>query len=260
MKRGTRRILFWLAVLIFAAASGVAVLMAQGYTFDFLHSTFVRTGAVAVTANVDANVFVNNKPADPMSFLTHRTGVDRLLPGSYQVRVAREGYSSWHKIATVQEGYLTDFPSVMILPTDPASVADLKTEFVDTFTQSRVLAKGMKEITWDDITLRGTQLWRTDTASPSLIADAVMGFALPDNHDRVLWWSRGDLWVLWLKSTDYQPFRLANERELVVRQAAPIVRAAWFRDKDHIVLDLGGGAYRVVETDLRGGTTNSVTF
>lgn len=271
MQRRTRRVLFFIAVIVFAGASYLAVLMAQGYTYDFALNKFVLTGAVAVTANVDAQVAVNDVAADAMSFLTHRTGVDRLLPGSYTVTVNRDGYSAWRKSATVQEGLLTDFPHVLLLPTDPQSVTELKDEFIETLKQSRTLADAtgavlpkskntpvVREVAWNNILLRGEQLWRTDTASASMIADKVLGFALTDNSDRVLWWTQSDLWTLWLEATDYQPFRKQNEKAIITRFGSSPVRAAWFRDRDHIIVDLGSG-YRIYETDLRGGV-NIIKF
>jgi hypothetical protein len=74
----------------------------------------------------------------------------------------------------------------------------------------------------------------------------------------VLYWTRNELWVSWERATDYQPYRAAGDRELIARWSVPIARAAWFRDRDHIVVDLGI-TYRVLETDTRGGT-NIVRF
>jgi len=111
-----------------------------------------------------------------------------------------------------------------------------------------------KTVTLGDWTLRGTDLLFSDvTASASPIAQGVLGFMPTGNDSRVLWWTRNELWVFWKNGTNVQPFRVAGDREMVTRWAAPIVRAAWFRDDAHIVVDLGPSGYRVVETDLRGG-------
>lgn len=243
MKRRTRRILFWAAVLVFGVSSFVIIRYAQGYKYDFTAHRFVLTGAVAVTANTDADLFVADEPAGSLSLLAHRGGEDRLLPGSYGIRLERDGYVAWRKEAVVQEGLLTDFPRVLLLPTDEAAVTDLRAE------ASRSLAAALRV--------------KPRTASISgdgwsLPAAGVLGYQVSSGGDRVLWWTRNELWVLWIRSTDYQPYHSAGDRALISRWSVPIVRAAWFRGADHIVVDLGG-AYRVIETDTRGGT-NIVRF
>jgi hypothetical protein len=59
--------------------------------------------------------------------------------------------------------------------------------------------------------------------------------------------------VSWIRNTDYQPFRAEGDTELITRFSTSIVRAGWFRDNDHIVVDLGNAAYRILEADTRGG-------
>lgn len=273
MKKGTRRVLFWLAVLVFAGASAVAVLFAQGYKYDFTRRVFVRTGGIAVTTNVDATLTVNGHPASAMSFLAHSTGVDRLLPGTYQVVVTKDNYSTWKKTAAVQEGLLTDFPHILLLPTDRASSASLRAEITLALKQSLTVADATPtptvsptprtrtrkpsptptptEITLNDFTLHNTTLTRTIDGQPTVIADGVLGFALTDNNDRILWWTPHELWVLWIDNTDYQPYHVADDRERISPFSDAITRAAWFRDRDHIVVDVGDQGYRVVETDTR---------
>ena len=237
MKRRTRRILFWLAVVVFCVSTVVIVRYAQGYKYDFTAHRFVLTGAVAVTANTDASLFVADQPVGTLSLLSHRGGEDRLLPGNYSVRLERTGFAPWRKEAVIQEGLLTDFPRVLLLSSDEAALPDLRVE------ASRSLAGAFTKI---------------DTATALLIGKGAKGFMMSENGDRILWWTRNELWVLWVHATDYQPYHAAGDRELVTRWSVPITKAAWFRGRDHIVVDLSG-SYRVIETDTRGGT-NIVRF
>jgi hypothetical protein len=252
VKRGTRRILFWLAVAIFGAASIIAGLTAQGYKYDFGRNRFVRTGAVAVTANTDARLYVGGEEAAAMSFLNHRTGLDRLLPGSYAIRVVKDGYFTWHKTASIQEGLLTDFPLVLLIPMDQASSSSVHEEIAQALAKSVTVPKKAKEVSSGQFTLRGTALYRSVNDQEALVASGVIGFMLIDDDHRVMWWTRNEVWVLWLTNTDYQPFRTAGQEQMITRFASPIIRAAWFHDADHIVVDLGD-SYRIFETDTRGG-------
>lgn len=272
MKRRTRRILFWIAVVLFGTASWVAVRYAQGYQYDFTAGRFVRTGAIAVSANTDARLFIDDRLIGSLSFLGRSAGQGRLNPGTHIIRLVRDGWSEWHKEALVEEGRLTEFPHVLLLPTDEDSLEALRSEASSSLDGARTLAdapspspvpRGLPtpapEVVVDRWALRGTQLWEMDTASGSLIAERVLGFSPADGNDRILWWTRNELWVLWDRAVDEQPAREEGERLLLSRWTTPIAGAAWFRDRDHIVVDLGALGYRVVETDTRGGV-NSVRF
>ena len=258
MKRKTRRILFWAAVLIFGLASWIAVRYAQGYKYDFSASRFIRTGTISVTANTSAKVFIDDKLVGTLSYFGNHDGQSGLLPGRYDVRLVRDGYSAWSKTVQVQEGLVTDFSAVMLLPTDEASLPALRTEAAADFRTITALPAGAKTVTGGIWQLRGTDLWRIDgVASGSPVARGVLGFQALD--DRVTWFSHNEVWVLWVRPTNDQPFRTAGQQELVTRWSVPILHAAWFRDHAHVVVDLGSQGFRVIETDTRGGT-NIVRF
>ncbi len=257
MQKRNRRALFWLAVVTFIFASWVVIRYAQGYAYDFSAGKFVRTGAIAVTVNTDAQLFIDDAKTGGTSFLGNRAGQEGLLPGSYALRVARDGYTSWHKTVIVEEGKLIDFPHVLILPTDDADLLALKAEASRSLSNSAALAataSKSKLLRVGDFQLDEAHLLDMRPASPSLVADRVLGFSVTDDSSRLLWWSRNEIWVLWLNNTDQQPYRSEGERQAITRLSVPIIRAAWFRDHEHIVIDVGNESYRILETDGRGGT------
>lgn len=259
MKKRTRRILFWIAVIAFGCLTWVVVKYAQGYVYDVRAHAFVRTGAVAVTVSTSAILYVNDSTVGSTSFIGNRAGKDGLLPGTYTIRVLRDDFSSWKKTVQVQGGMLSDFPRVLILPTDDVSRAELLSEASRSFGSSLTLRDAApkvvpRQVRAGDFILRGMQLLDMRTASASVVAENVLGVALTGNNSKILWWTRNEVWVLWLRNTDYQPFRTENERQMITRLSVPIVRASWFRDEDHILVDVGGQNYRVIETDSRGGT------
>jgi len=276
MKRRTRRILFWFAVLIFGGGSFFAIRYAQGYKYDWNAGRFVRTGAVVVVANDDAKLFVDDRLVGPLSFLGHRAGRDRLLPGTYTVRLVRDGWSQWQKAAQITEGLVTEFPEVLLLPTDDDALAELRKEASASLDAALTLADApaassspvprrgsptpVPRVAVDGFTLVGSTLIRDDgTASGSLVAEGVLGFSVGEKRDRVLWWTRNEAWVFWTADTGYQPFRTAGERQSLGRWTSGVRGAAWFRGSDHAVVDLGVQGYRVVELDQRGGA-NIIRF
>lgn len=268
MKKRTRRILFWCAAVLFAVASWVAIRYAQGYAYDFSTNTFVRTGAIAVTVNTGASLSVDDRKVGDTSFIGNRAGTDGLLPGVYDVRLSRDGFSSWRKSVTVEEGKLTDFPHVILLPTDDESILALKAEASRSLGESLTLrdatptpsprpagaSVSVKAVSDREFRLEGTTFLDVRTASPSVIAERVLGFHRASDGGSVLWWSRNEIWVLWLRNTGDQPYRTEGDRQAVTRFSVPILGAAWFRDGYHVVADLGNASYRIIETDARGGT------
>jgi len=159
---------------------------------------------------------------------------------------------------------------VLLLPTDDESLLSLKQEASDSLAAALTLKNALPtptptpspkpakplpaRVTDADFTLQGTTLLDERAASPSVVAESVLGFMVAGNESRILWWTRNEIWVLWLRNTDSQPYRSEGERQAITRFSVPILRAAWFRDIEHIVADLGNQSYRIIETDARGGT------
>lgn len=280
MSKKSRRILFYLGVIIFFVASTIAILDAQGYKYSFEEKKFVRTGAIALRANADASVYVDDELEGTTSFFGNAFGVDQLLPGSYTVRLQRDGYSPWQKVITVQEGFVSDFPHVMILPTeDPDEVAkiisDIESAFLDPgitlYTMPTPTAVPKKTVRPSPspspiptplpsepfFIEDGVLYWIVGTRG-DILGENVEGFMLSQSRRKILWWtSTNELWVMWLTDTDYQPYVKSGVKQQIARLATPILQAAWYRGEDHIVLDSAG--YKVVEIDTRGGT-NIIKF
>ena len=88
------------------------------------------------------------------------------------------------------------------------------------------------------------------------LAYLVAGFAVSPDNKKLAWWNESELWVIWISDTDYQPFRKARDKEIIMRFSIKIKKAAWFRDSDHVAVDStssGQAGYKVVEIDKRGG-------
>ena len=266
MTRLSRRILFVAAAVLFAVASYAVILYAQGYKYSFPEARFLRTGAIALKANTDAKVFVNDKLVGSTSFFTDAFSVSGLLPNQYTIRLQQDGYSSWQKKTSVQEGLLIDFPHALILPTGEEEIAPI----IETVRKALALTKvplvkpaasptastsaQTVPLAQDGpITLRASRLiWKNGDETKQLSSTA-LGFALSENQNRLLWWTRNELWVLWLQPTGYQPYHAAGDIALITRFSSVMRRAAWYPDSDHITVDLGTLGYRIVEIDTRGG-------
>lgn len=257
--------MFYGAVVLFFLASYVAVLYALGYKYSFSENRFQRTGAIFLKSNESAKVFADDELVDSTSFLTNTLGIDGLLPGQYVIRLQKDGYSSWQKTVTVQEGLVTDFTKILLLPQDEEKLAQVMLEIEEIFSsvsgqvvfapsptpKPRRPSPSPNPSPAEPFYIKDGALWQSAEQEPLKLGDKVLGFSVSENENRILWWTRNELWVRWLEDTDYQPHKKQGDQELISRFASPIRQAGWFRDKDHVVVDSNG--YRIVETDTRGG-------
>lgn len=262
MKKRTRRVLLVIAIVAFACISYVVALYAQGYKYSIARGRFERTGAVSIKTNTPATVTIDGQEAGTTSFLGNAFGANRLLPGVYRISAEQPGWTSWQKSAEIREGFVTDFPRVLLVPLSGEDretfVARASAAFQESVLRPLPPRRSARPTPSPTPLARGPYafneqflVWEHDGAS-EVIASSAQGFAVPENTGRVLWWTGGELWVLWGSATSYQPLRAPGDRELVTRFSSPILRAAWFPDEDHVLVETGG-QWRITEIDTRGG-------
>ncbi len=266
MTKRTKRLLFYSAVVIFAIASYVVILYAQGYKYSFTEAKFFRTGAIFVKANEGADVYMNNKFLNSTSFFGSSYTIRGLLPGQYTIRLQKNNFSSWQKKVPVEEGLVSDYSKIMLLPESGDAKDGLKTEINNLLypAMKPILtplprsspqsspAKTPVPVSTAPFYLKNGVLFKNmDNGETERLAYLVIGFSLSPDGKKIAWWNSNELWVMWLSDTDYQPYHKAGDKDLITRFSVKIKNAAWFRDSDHIVVDSDG--YKVVEIDKRGG-------
>ena len=99
-----RRFLFAGFFLTFAATAPVLVLTSAGYTFDWKHRTYQRTGLLSVSSvPKGARVLVD---AIPQKERTPAL-MEGLTPGEHEVRLEKDGYQPWTKRLGIFESLTT---------------------------------------------------------------------------------------------------------------------------------------------------------
>ncbi|KKR23564.1 MAG: hypothetical protein UT53_C0013G0001 [Candidatus Yanofskybacteria bacterium GW2011_GWD2_39_48] len=270
MTKTKKRFLFYGFLVIFLLGTCVTILYAQGYKYDFTRSAFVKTGALSLKTNIDADVYINDKYAGPTSFFGSTFRMDRLLPGIYVVKIEKVGFSSWTKKITISEGFVSDFSHIMLLPNGGSDNKAMKLEIVENnnnFTAEMRLitnAKNQKKILRipglsDYYFKEGSILKITDNSDEihiTTIADEIVGYSLSPDKDKIAWWNNNELYIYWIRSPSYYN-RLVGTNELLSRYSTTIESAGWFRDSDHVLVNVGSN--KIVEVDTRGGI-NIVTL
>ncbi|PIR41739.1 MAG: hypothetical protein COV30_02115 [Candidatus Yanofskybacteria bacterium CG10_big_fil_rev_8_21_14_0_10_37_15] len=273
MTKATKRGLFYSAVVIFILASYIMIFYAQGYKFNFDDFGFYRTGSIHIKTNIGADVYLDDKKSGSTSFLSNSHTINGLLPGEYPVRVQRkDNYSFWEKNIRVEEGLVSEFSKIVLFPifgeekeifvTELESMLYPSSSLNDTAVLTPVPKPTPKKsspvlspthlIDTEPFYIERDILYKNNGLgnNPSQLAVNVKGFSLSQDNSKILYWSGRELWVVWLKKTDYQPIREADNKERIIRLSRPIKKAVWYLNEDWIVAD-DGKAYKLVEIDNR---------
>lgn len=262
MTRHTKKFLFYSAMAVFLLLSYVIIMYAQGYKYSFSENKFLRTGAISLKINTDAKVFLDDEFEGETSFFGNSYSIDRLLPGKYKLSVQRDDYSGWSKTLVVEEGLVIDFPNILLLPEEGKEEQEL-------FEEVRLLFKELEPI--PTLKASPSEPFVLDTKTKKILTNDgeerkelvgdIEGFRLSENENKLAWWNKNELWVLWLTDQNYQPFHKKDDKELMIRFGQTIQNATWFRGEDHIILELERfdskgrpySIYQVVEIDKRSG-------
>lgn len=108
----TRRIIFYSFVLIFLVATPPTILYSIGYSFDWQKKAIIQTGGIYLKSTPSqAEIYINNK----LKKTTPRL-ISRLLPKTYSVKIAKNGYFTWQKNFEVFPQKVTENRNIILFP------------------------------------------------------------------------------------------------------------------------------------------------
>lgn len=263
MKRQTRREFFFISTLVFIIFSWLAVLYALGYKYDFVQNQFLKTGSFEISASTDAQIYINNELAGTTSFLSKSFSKSRLLPRTYTVRVQNEKYQPWQKLVDIKAGVFSDFPRTVLVPQDPAedivASSSLKNIISIQFDAKQGMVAVNNGLQVETISLDNGQrvslqpfIKSTPKPTPLPAANSETNLIQSPDGDKSAWFNNREVWVKWVKNTDYQPARKAGVTELIARFPQKIADVQWYKDSDHLIASVGG-LLEFIEIDNRGG-------
>ena len=122
-----RPLLFFIFVAAFLISAPIVVLYTSGYRYQFGANKIVQTGILNVTSFPrGASIFIDDKKQKE----TTPAVIDDVMPGKHDVRVQKDGYTSWQKtleIISKQSTFANDI--ILFLEQDPESTTiTLETE------------------------------------------------------------------------------------------------------------------------------------
>ncbi|MBI2113058.1 MAG: hypothetical protein HYT50_00550 [Candidatus Wildermuthbacteria bacterium] len=117
MTKRQRTSLFLSVVVFFLLATPFIILYSQGYRFDWLTKHIIKTGGIhieAIPSQVD--VFLNDVFARRTGYIFDSTFLGDLRPDFYNIRIEKEGFTSWSKTLQVLPTQLTQIRNVILFP------------------------------------------------------------------------------------------------------------------------------------------------
>ena len=117
MTKRTRTALFFSLVLLFSAVTPALIFYSLGWRIDWKERRVAQTGAFYFKTDPgNAAIFINGKTEKKTDFFFGALLIDNLLPGTYEVKIEKEGYGSWQKNLIVQEKQVTEAKNVVLFP------------------------------------------------------------------------------------------------------------------------------------------------
>lgn len=142
-----RLILYIIAFFFLVLTAGLVIFAANGYYFDFKEKKIKKHGMIVVRSiPKNVNVFLDN------NFKKNKTPINiSTLPGSYNLKIEKDGYVTWQKQISVDSGLATWVDYIFLIPKDK-KITPITTEGIKSFQishdESRVAFVDLKNNIW----------------------------------------------------------------------------------------------------------------
>ncbi len=255
-----RRFIFWIFTVLFAIASIIIILFAQGWRFDFDSFRLVKTGGIFIKTMISgAKIYVSDKYIGTTAGLLNYTKlIDNLASKNYDLFIYKEGYYPWNKTVEVKNGLVSELNSIILIPLDikKVKVAELPKQAVADFSVNNenieiINSKKTKAAKFYDIDGNFISNKKIEVATSTDLVS-------PDKNKK-LYTVDNQIWVDYLGDAKEEPFKKAGEKEIIAVSQSPILFLDWFKDSEHVIW-LTAGELTITERDNRGGKRNSVKY
>lgn len=117
MRETTRKLVFFIAVLVFFISAPVIILYARGYRLDWQKMKLIKTGAIYLnTTPKEAEIYINGEFKGITPFL-----VKSLRPNNYLVEIKTNKKETWSKTLNVYPSTVTEATSVLLIDKEYAA-------------------------------------------------------------------------------------------------------------------------------------------
>lgn len=287
MSKRTKNLILFASFGLFFVLGSLLLSYAHGYKFDFEELKWVKTGGLAVKANVDgAQIFIDNQRTGKIPFLSNIFTQKNLLPGQYSLRIEDDGSPPILKNVEVVSGQVTQLIHVYLPKKEEiddfiAATAELEEKPIPYFISSRdrLLYKKIDSETTERISAEPVYiknfslknfkdsfyLVSNDFEAPGLFslnsegkwdrlfARSLTDAALSDDGKKLAIIGENEIRVLWLENDNEAPYFRQGHTELVLHLGQKIEKVLWFKTDWHLIYLTSNGETRFIEVDPTGG-------
>ena len=174
MKRVNRLVYTAVVFTFIGAVSTLIIFLAKGYRITPAEggASLAKTGWILVKSAPDgAKTFLNDRPNDPTN-----ASIGNLPPGTYDLRIQKEGYHEWKKQIPVKEEFVTVADTLLIkreAEIKPVTLTGVASPTVDpTGTQIAYYAEGDEQTGIWLYSLASNPLINTSRNNPRVLAES----------------------------------------------------------------------------------------
>ncbi len=205
MTRKTRVILASLAALLFLILAPVLVLYSMGYRFG----TEVKAVGMMYLRSVpkDANVYIDGK----LFKKTTPTAITELKKGEYEIKVEKNGFSTWKKKLPVSPNVITEVRNIYLLPL--SLTPKLITEHSITYYKISPSQEKIAYITEDEAS-RGIWILNLKDLSKTQVFSKTIykNLEVPDTVE----WSGDSKKILFLAEPESKNFKATSPKYFII--------------------------------------------
>ncbi len=130
-----------LILLLFVAVVTIALMIANGFSYDFEVRDFKKNSIIYLDNDLDARVYLDGElVAEKMP-----TRIPGIEPGEYLVTVEKEGFLPWETEIRVYQDYVKRVKDIILVPEDIVSIAQESQYEVDVEEEEQ-LTEGFVQI------------------------------------------------------------------------------------------------------------------
>ena len=119
MKRKLRQTILLTLLFIFILFAPILILHFQGYRIDLEERRLTQTGGLFVkTIPKQTDIYLNDKLSKKTDFFFGSVLIESLLPKRHNIKVKKDGYSSWEKTLEIKEKEVTEVKNIVLFPED----------------------------------------------------------------------------------------------------------------------------------------------
>lgn len=221
----TRRLIFFIFIIIFITLTPLLIFYYSGYQWDWRKNKIIKTGAFLIETNPkNALIYLNGKLQKKKTPAL----INNLLPDEYLIEIKRQGYHTWRKILNVESKQVTFAQNIELF------LKDVNLHRFSAQTNADQLYPKIHQITET-----AADFFEKREIKPK----DIKAYSLSPDKEKILFWTDFELWIYNLETKD---------EKLLARYSKQIIDALWHPESNYIIFAFAG-SIQAIELDNRDG-------